>query len=195
MQNIDFYKGKNNRVAAPKFDPVEPEYFTIPPVNMHKEEEKKRKKVNRMIFLIISLCIVSFTVGMVMGIKFAAASKKEIVDKDTKKAVKDIGEKVSHLIKDVSNSDNSKLASKKIFTKSEFPFAIKVGKDYNRSKSHQIASFLSNKGYTVILSKNDKYYRIYTGPYRNLNEAELNLKKIEKYYSHGLPVHSIIVKR
>ncbi|MDY6932926.1 MAG: SPOR domain-containing protein [Spirochaetota bacterium] len=197
MQNMDHYTDRIKKTPPHhhQFYSVDPEFIKTYPPRNYKDEEKSRRRARGMIFIIIALCIASYTVGLVMGIKFASGSKKEIVDEDTKKRVTSIGEKVTHLIKDVSVNTGDSTFSKKLFPREKFPFVIRVGENYNRTSSHEIASSLSNQGHTVILSKNKGYYRVYVGPYRNKEEAEISLKKIELNYSKDLYNKASIFKR
>jgi preprotein translocase subunit SecF len=193
MQNFDFYSGKSVRDFPPQFNREDPEYFAkLANVNS-REEHKTMTKASRILSLIIALCIISFTTGLVVGIKFASGSNKQIVDQQTKEAVTDIGQRVTNLIKESPVSKaNSPESEKKLFAKEDFPYIIKVGKQFNKSESQQIAGIISGQGHTVILSKDNGSYKIFVGPYRNQNEALENLKKIKTYSLKGT---AIIVKR
>ena len=98
MQNIDFYERKNIRVAPPQFlDTHDPEFLPRMAQNTPREMERVRKKASRIFFLITSLCIISFTAGIVIGIKFTGGSQRELMDKKTFNAVADIGRSFSLL--------------------------------------------------------------------------------------------------
>lgn len=196
MQNIDFYSGKTLREIPSGFNREDPEYFASMANGHSKDEERSMKRATRMLFLIVALCIISFTTGLVIGIKFAAGSNKEIVDEHTKKAVDDIGKKVANIIKDGTTTDlNAAPASKDIFSREQFPYAIKINGEYSQPKSQDIAGFLSGKGQTVILSKNNEKYRIFLGPYRNLDEASVSLKKIKGFSGDEYITKAVIIKR
>jgi hypothetical protein len=193
MQNIDYYSGKTIRDIPPQFSREDPEYFARL-ANIHtKEEHKSMKKASRILSLIISLCIISFTAGLVLGIKFSSGSNKQIMDQQTIEAVTNIKQKVTDLVKDNPVPKNSiNPADKKLFTKEEFPYVIKIGKQYNRSQSQEIAGLISSHGDTVILSRDNGNYKIFVGPYRNHEEALESLNKIKTY---ALKNGSVIIKR
>lgn len=195
MQNFDFYTGKQMKNAPPQFGVQDPEYFTRLAATDSRDQERSRKKATRMISFVIALCIISFTTGLVVGIKFAAAPGKDIVDARTRKAVSNIGEKVTGLMKDTTPRAANAEVKKNLFPKDDFPYVIKIGRDYDAPRSQEISAFLSGHGHTVILSKNEKHYRIYTGPYKNLKDAEISLKKITAYNSKGLFSQAAILKR
>ena len=77
-------------------------------------------------------------------------------------------------------------------TKEDFPYIIKVGKQFNKSESQQIAGIISGQGHTVILSKDNGSYKIFVGPYRNQEEALESLKKIKTY---SLKSSAAVIKR
>jgi hypothetical protein len=193
MQNIDFYSGKIVKDFPPQFNREDPEYFAkLAKINI-KEEHKTMTKASRMLSLIIALCIISFTAGLVIGIKFASGSNKQIVDQQTKEAVTDIGQRVTNLIKESPGSKSSPVESeKKLFAKEDFPYIIKVGKQFSKSESQQIAGIISGRGHTVILSKDNSSYKIFVGPYRTQEEALENLKKIKTI---PLKNTAVVVKR
>ncbi|MFC1671027.1 SPOR domain-containing protein [Spirochaetota bacterium] len=174
MQNIDFYNGNYIKNNPSDFDRMDPEYYSRVPKNSIKHEVKSNKKASRLIFLIVALCIICFTTGLALGIKFAGGSKREIIDSQTFNAVTGIKKKVSNLIheKEIKNF------KKKHFPKNTYPYVIKVGGQHSPSKSKIIAKNLSKMGHTVILSKRNSLFRIYLGPFKRLHEARGTLKKI-----------------
>ncbi len=193
MQNLDFYSGKIVRDIPPQFSRDDPEYFAkLARVNS-KEEHRTMTKASRMLSLIIALCIISFTAGLVIGIKFTSGFNKQIVDQQTKEAVTDIGQRVSGFIKENpgvrSNFDESE---KKLFAREDFPYIIRIGKQFSRSESQQIAGIISGYGHTVILSKDGGAYKVFVGPYRNQEEAIEGLKKLKTY---NLKNTAVIIKR
>jgi hypothetical protein len=193
MQNLDFYSGKIIRDFPPQFNREDPEFFANLAKNNLKEDHKSMKKASRILSLIIALCIISFTTGLVVGIKFASGSNKQIVDQQTREAVTDLGQKVTNLIKETPGNSSSLVdGEKKLFSKEVFPYIIKVGKQFTKSESQQIAGIISGQGQTVILSKDNGAYKIFVGPYRNQEDALDSLKKIKTY---NLKSTSIVVKR
>jgi hypothetical protein len=196
MQNIDFYSGKTVRETPPNFSREDPEYFARFAKGHAKEEDRSMKKATRMLFLIVALCIISFTTGLVIGIKFASGSNKEIVDQHTKKAVDEIGKKVANIIKDGAETDlNAAPVNRNLFSRDQFPYAIKIQGEFNQMKSQEIAGFLSGKGQTVILSNSNGKYKIFLGPFIGLGEADNNLKKIKGFSGDEYISKAVIIKR
>ncbi|MFH0977283.1 MAG: SPOR domain-containing protein [Spirochaetota bacterium] len=190
MQNLDFYSGKIMRDIPPQFSREDPEYFAK--INV-KDEHKSMKRASRILSLIIALCIISFTSGLVVGIKFASGTNKQLVDQQTKEAVSGIGQKVSNLIKDAPETKaNASSDEKKLFAKEDFPYIIKIGNQYNRTESQEIAGTISSHGHTVILSKDNGNYRIFVGPYRNQEDAFKAFKQVKTY---SIKSNAVIVKR
>lgn len=196
MQNIDFYSGKTARDLPPQFNRADPEYFARLAKVQSREDEKSMKRATRMLFLIAALCIISFTTGLVIGIKFVSGSKKEIVDEQTRRAVDDIGKKVAGIIKDTTTTDlNAAPVSEKLFAREQFPYTIQIPGDFSRPESREIANSLSSKGQTVIIAKNNGKFRIYLGPYRDNEEAENSLKEIKGFSNEGYLSEAVIVRR
>lgn len=190
MQNIDFYQGKTARMIPQNFERPDPELYSRMAAGFSREDDKKRRKATRMISLIAALCIISFTAGLAIGIKFAGGSQKEIVDEETFRAVSNIGKKVGGFV-----SGQNGETGKKLFPRSEYPFVIMIGTDYTRHESRNIAGILSGKGHTVIISRHENKYRLYTGPYKTVDEAQASLKGITAYNDKALPQKISIVKR
>jgi len=192
MQNIDFYEGSSLRRVPAQLNVPDPEYFSKMSAHYNVQEEKNRKRASRMIFLIVALCIISFTTGLVLGIKFAAGSEREIIDDSTLNAVTGIKDRLNDLFKDSSYKISLK---KERFPKNEYPFVIKIGMQFNFEESKKIATTLSGKGHTVILTKSNDGYKVYTGPYRSKTEAEESMQKIVEMQSYLLTKNFIILKR
>jgi hypothetical protein len=193
MQNIDFYERKNIRVMPPQFaDTYDPEY--LPRVAQHtpREMERVRKKASRVFFLISALCIISFTAGIVIGIKFTGGTQREIVDKKTFNAVASIGKNLPFLGQEKQPAAEPR---ENMFPKSAYPYVIKMNRDCDYAESQKIASFLSHRGHTVILAKADGKYRIYIGPYKTADAATESLKKISTYTKYSLAENTRIIKR
>jgi hypothetical protein len=209
MQNIDFYEGKNLRNNSAQFERIDPEFYPrMTEYNSRvndfapREDEKHRKKANRMMFFIIALCIISFTAGLVIGIKFAGGSERKIVDDKTIQAVSGLSNKVSGMINKETaiqkTGDEAQNIRQKenVFPKEDYPFIIKVGTEYDKAESQKIAGFLSSKGHTVILSKTAKdTFKIYIGPFKNQLDAKSSLDKFSGYSEYSIASNSRIVKR
>ncbi len=191
MQNMDFYNGKNFHEPEQSFGRQDPEYFARISKFQAKEENRMRKKASRIIFIIAALCIMSFTTGLAIGIKFAGGKERQIVDEKTFNAVKDLGTKVSGMF-DRKNSE--KFTTEK-FPRDKYPYVIKVGSSYDYSDSQKIANFLSVNGHTVIISKKNNRYSLFTGPYRDQERAENVLKKFSMYKQFSLASAAKIHKR
>jgi hypothetical protein len=192
MQNIDFYERKNIRVVHPQPYALDPEYYPRMAHNSHREIERIRKKATRAFFLISSLCILSFTIGIIIGIKFSGGAQREIVDTKTFNAMTEIGNKFSNLINEKTVKSPEK---ENPFPKKSYPFVIKIRSQYDNASSQKIAAFLSRKGHTVILTKFNDKFRIYIGPYKNAGDAEAALKKISTYKKYSLAENTRIIKR
>ncbi len=192
MQNIDFYERKNIRASAPRFADYGPEYLPRMAQNTPREIERVRKKASRTFFLISSLCIISFTAGIVIGIKFTGGPGKEIMDRNTFTAVTDFGKKFSGWL-----TENPARAAQKEnpFPKQNYPYVIKVNDEYDYADSQNIAGFLSKKGHTVILTKYNDKFKIYIGPYRNSSDARDALKKISSLQKYSLAEKVRVIKR
>lgn len=193
MQNIDFYSGPASRDVPLQFDSNDPEYFSRMSGVHSRDQEKAKKKASRVIFLISALCIICFTTGLVIGIKFAGGSKTPIVDDATYRAMNDISQRVSGLVKPAIAAAVDKSQG---FPASQYPYALKIGESYKEARAREIASFLSKKGHTVILShaKNGEF-RVFTGPYKTRNNAKSSLKKLDSYNKFSISATARIVKR
>ncbi|PKL36166.1 MAG: hypothetical protein CVV44_18280 [Spirochaetae bacterium HGW-Spirochaetae-1] len=192
MQNIDFYTGQNSRQFSHQFDSSDPEYFTRISGSQNHDQEHIKKKTSRMIFLISALCIISFTTGLAIGIKFAGGEERKIVDDTTFRAVTDLRSKVSGMM----TPQNANAETKNNFPVQDFPFVISIGRStYSPDQSQEIAAYLSSQGHRVILSKKQKGYRIYTGPYQNKPEAESGLKKLDTCTKFSIGTNCRIIKR
>ncbi len=178
MQDIDFYSGKNLHKYPPRFESADPEFFTRSMKNISSDHDKNRKKASRLLFLISALCIISFTTGLIIGIKVTGEPDRELIDRHTYSAMTDISKKVTDLIQKENASSRVN-----IYPKNEFPFVIRVGEDFPETKTQEIAQYLSRKGHRIILSKNNQNFRVYVGPYKSKVDAENALQKIHAYNS------------
>ncbi len=192
MQNMDFYDGGHIRNMPPQFEKAEPEFFSRSTRTMEKEVEQSRKKATRLLTIITALIIVSFTAGLVIGIKFAGGSDRKIVDDETFNAMNNFGAKVTKLVKDVNFSTKP---ANQIYPKGEYPFVIQLGSEYQDKEFKSVARFLSTRGHTVIVSKDKKNYRIFTGPYKTEAEAKKSLTEISLYKQYAISTNAQIIKR
>jgi len=193
MQNIDFYSGPASRDLPLQFDSNDPEYFSRMSGIHSKDQERVKKKASRVIFLISALCIICFTTGLVIGIKFAGGSKTPIVDDATYRAMNNISQKVTGLVKPAVAATLNKNTG---YPAAQYPYAIKIGSSFNESKAREIASFLSKNGHTVILSRaGSGKYKLYTGPFKSINNAKSGLKKLDSYNKFSISASARIVKR
>jgi hypothetical protein len=193
MQNMDFYEGRNIRCMTPQYEKVDTEFFSKTSKVHEIEQERTRKKAVRLLSFITALIIISFTTGMVMGIKFAGGAERQIIDENTYNAVTNISTRLSDIVKEAGSS-TAKPADM-VYPKNEFPFVILVGKDYNESEFKPVARYLSTKGHTVIVSKNENNYRLFTGPYKTENDARKALTEISLYKEDPFPANAQIIKR
>jgi preprotein translocase subunit SecF len=192
MQNMDFYDGRHLRDLPPQFDKFDTEFFSRTSGSVERENEKARKKATKMITLIVGMVIVSFTTGLVLGIKFAGGAERKIVDDRTLNAMNNIGEKMSEAVKDITG--NAKPANQ-IYPKVEYPFVIQLGKEYSETDLKPVAQFLSSKGHTVIVSKNEQNFKIFTGPYKTEIDARKSLSEISLYKQYAIATNAQIIKR
>jgi len=171
MQNIDFYNGQGTRRSAPIYDVPDPELYSKGNSTI-KDEEKSRKKAIRVLFIILAMCIISFTTGLAIGIKFAGGPKKEIIDKKTAAAMSTISNKMTNYFQGVR---------KRSFPKSQYPYLVKVGNQYGKVRTIEIVKYLRNKNHEVVISKGDSgMYKLYL-PYKGKNEAEMSIAMLQEY--------------
>jgi hypothetical protein len=200
MQNMDYYSRSGVRNHPYHLDTTDPEYFARMNEMNHRENERIRKKATGLMSFVIALCIISFTAGLVIGIKFAGGPQKEIVDESTRQAMSSTIKKVSGLLNEnaaaeVRDRDKTGKNASDVFPRSEYPFVIPIGKDLSREKSQEIAGFLSSNGHTVILSRSGDGFRLFTGPFKTMSDAENSLKKIAGYSNKAWFQNAQIVKR
>ena len=192
MQNVDFYTGNNARNISSSFSNPDPEYFTRMSDSRASDQDRIKKRASRIIFFVISLCIISFTTGLAIGIKFAGGEDRQIVDDTTYEAMGKIKSRVSGLM--AAEKDKSSDPGEQ-FPAAQYPYVLKIGKDHTRNVARDIAAFLSVQGHRVILSKNTDAYRIYVGPYKTLAMAEESLKKVDTYRKYSISGGNTIIKR
>ena len=191
MQNIDFYERQTTRSALPDMRTFDPEFFSRLAQATPRELERARKKASRLFFIILSLCIMSFTAGIIIGVKFSGG-KREIVDPKTYHAMADMGKQLSDL---VSDRGAERKKGEMVFPRDTYPYAIRIDKKYDKNSAHRIAGFLSQRGHTVILTNDNNVYRVYIGPYRSAADAEKAMKKISAYNKYSLAENCRLIKR
>jgi hypothetical protein len=200
MQDLDLYTGKPGPLygnAAPRFEAPDPEYFMRMTENLQRDERKGRKHATRIISFVVGLCIVAFTAGLVTGIKFAGGKDKQLIDPQTKQMISDIGKtpvKVSEPSIPAEQPAQTVNTVATAYPKAEYPFVIRLGSEFSKEKADEAASMLSSKGHTVILSKNGQQYRLYSGPFRTMESAEISLQKIRSYNDSRFH-QTLIIKR
>ena len=192
MQNMDFYDGRHLRNLPPQFDKTDPEYFSRTTRALDKENDRNNNRAVRLLTLITALIILSFTTGIVVGIKFAGGAERSIVDDKTYNTMNNLSAKMTDLVKDISGQNKQ---ADKLYPKKEFPFVIQLGREYNESDTKNVARFLSSKGHTVIVSKNRDNFKIFTGPYKTENEARKTLTEISVYKQYAISANAQIIKR
>ena len=198
MQNIDLYEGRHLRDYPPqfdkydKFDKFDMEYFSKNAGITERENEKSHKRAAKIITFIVALIIISFTTGLVVGIKFGSDGERKIVDDHTLSAMNSIGEKVFDTVKDIKS--NLKPANK-IYPKDEYPFVIQLSKEYNETDLKSVAQFLSSKGHTVIVLKSNQNFKVFTGPYKTEADAKKSLSEISLYNQYSISTNAQIIKR
>ena len=160
------------------------------------EQGKFSKKASRVIFVIAALCIVTFTTGLVVGLKFAGGKNTPIVDETT-------SELISRGVSSVSGIVNRDSGKAKSYPVSEFPFLLRIGTSYNKDKAVELANYVHTKGYVakgsvVFLPKdkgNNSLYNIYVGPFKSESEAKQSKQKFEADNKFTASNHINIIKR
>lgn len=191
MQNLDLYSGSTAHRVPPSFAPHESDFFSRVRENASSTHDKQIKRASRIIFVIAALCIASFTMGLVLGIKFAGGENTQIVDDTTYEAMGQLKDKVSGL---VAGGETQKQQ----FPADKYPYMLKIGNEHKLQDSKNIAAYLHSQGHTVVLSPNtaDKnIYRIYTGPYTSLTEAEKDMSKLQTYQKFSIADDITRIKR
>lgn len=189
---MDFFDGRHLRDLPPQFDKFDSEFFSRTSGTVDRENDRARQKATRMLTIIAALVIISFTTGLVLGIKFAGGSERKIVDDRTLNAMNNIGEKMSDVVKDVTG--NAKPANQ-LYPKIDYPYVIQLGQEYSEIDLKPVAQFLSSKGHTVIVSKNNQNFKIFTGPYRTETDARKSLSEISLYKQYAISTNAQIIKR
>lgn len=189
MQNFDFYSGPQNRNMSFEFDSQDPEFYARTERLIPNDPELSRRRASRMLFIICAMCIIAFTTGLVIGIKFAGGRERELVDPRTSQLVTDVGSRMSKLV------NREKATVSELYPREEYPWVVSVGNDFTKDDSRKLAEFLSTKGHTVILSRNGEKFRLFAGPFRSKEEAQKNLDELAGYKQYSLAQGVKILKR
>jgi hypothetical protein len=195
MQNIDLYDGRHRpdyHQQFDRYDRFDMEYFSKNGAVSERDSEKSHKRASGIITLIGALIIISFTTGLVVGIKFASGGERKIVDDQTLNAMNSIGERVFDTVRDITG--NSKPASK-LPSKTEYPFLIQLGKEYSETDLKPVVQFLNSKGHTVIVLKSNQNFKLFTGPYKTEADAKKYLAEISLYKQNTASTNAQIIKR
>ncbi len=193
MQNIDVYSGKEARVLNNSAILQDADNVARLEAMYRKEAYKNNKRASRMLSLIIALCIISFTIGLVMGLKFASGSQTAIVDNQTAGVLSHMRSRVTAIMKQGERGERSD--AKAVFPKNEYPFVIRIGRDFNIKESKEVSQFLSNNGHTIVISQKNQRHKLFVGPYKSLTDAEGGMKILRNYRKKSWFEKAEIVKR
>ena len=194
---MDLYSGHNSNIhKMPSFTAYESDFFNRVKEKPPVEHGRFSKKASRIIFVIAAICIVSFTTGLVLGLKFAGGKNTPIVDEAT-------SELISKGVSSVSNIMNKDSGQTKSYPVSEFPFLLRIGNSYTKDKATEVANYVHTKGYVakgsvVFLPKdkgNGSLYNIYVGPYKSESEARQSKQKFDADGKFTASNHINIIKR
>lgn len=184
MQNFDFYS--HNKHPYSEYNAQDYLEYTVPQNYSPHTRSTSQKKAHGMLAIIIALIIMSFTAGLVVGIKFAGGQSKPIIDPQTKAALNNAAQKAKTLVEP---------QQKPQFPKTEYPYAIKIGNSFTKDEATALAGTLSKTGQRIIVAKNKDQYTVYAGPYTSLQEAKKSLKIIMAQSKNGNFSNAIILKR
>ena len=195
MQDMDLYTGKQNSYFVPQFDTADPDYFARTGEMREHDAAKSHTRATRLIAFVAALCIISFTTGLVTGIKFAGGKDKELIDPHTKQAVSSLGQRVTGAQPAAAAEPDQTASSAKSYPKADFPWVIRIGNEFSKDKVTELANALSAKGHTMVISKYEQNFRLYAGPFRTKESAELSLQKIKGYNDSRWQNNAVILKR
>jgi len=131
MQNFDFYQ--NNKSHYNDFVTQDLQHYTIAQNTI--PHTHSQRNAHRMLAAIIALIIISFTAGIVVGIKFATGNTRTIIDPQTKIALSNAAQKAKTIMAP---------QKKPQFTKTEYPFTIKIGNTFSRSNFVNLSCLVSS---------------------------------------------------
>jgi cell division septation protein DedD len=197
MQDMDLYTGKQNNYFVPQMETADPDYFNRVSEVKANDEVKSHKKATRLIAFVSAMCIVSFTAGLVTGIKFAGGADKPLVDPHTRQTVSSLSQRVTGAqpAEAAEVTDAAAQTSSKNYPRADYPWVIRIGNEYSREKAIELANVLSAKGHMMVLSKHEQNYRLYAGPFKTKESAELSLQKIKGYNDSRWQNNAVILKR
>ena len=197
MQDMDLYTGKQNSYFVPQFDTADPDYFARAGEMREHDAAKSHNKATRLIAFVAALCIISFTTGLVTGIKFAGGKDKSLLDPRTQQAVTSIGQRVTggQAVQTAESADPSAASAKQNYPKADYPWVIRIGNEFSKEKASELANALSLKGHSMVISKYEQNYRLYAGPFRTKESAEMSLQKIKGYNDSRWQNNTVILKR
>ena len=185
---MDLYIKKNQNFSYAPSLSEEPDmdYFFKASDSVVTEDRKHQRRANRTLAAISALIIISFTAGLIVGIKFTGGPNRAIVDPHTKKAVSEIITR--------AKADEA-VSAADTFPASIFPFVIQIANNLNLADSKTSAEVLTKKGHTVIIAKDGLHYKLFVGPFKNKELAENSLQKIQAYGEHSFYRSASIIKR
>lgn len=209
MQNMDLYTGRHNAAMPPQYDRTDPEFFTRAVEAPEIQSRHHQKKASRLLFVVAAFSIISFTTGLVLGLKFAGGQQREIVDHDTFQAMTTIGNRVRTMVQEESDApaetpaeeetsvtdEQKSQSADTMYPRDEYPYVLTLSGTYGRDKAGEMAKFLSTRGFTVILSRSDDNFRVFIGPYKSHDDAKNSLQKVSSYKEYSLASKVRIVKR
>ncbi len=188
MQNIDLYTGPSEKPELPgkKFEPVF--YSAAVAESSPREKDRSVQKANRTLFAIIVTGVICFTAGFIAGAKHSG-NQTQMIDDTTYEALGNLKDKVSGFVAEKTEG------GKQTFPVADFPYLVRIGQELTIDKAKGTAEFLSSRGHRVILTGSDSSCKIYTGPYKTLDEAQSALKKIDSCIEFQLAGNTGIIRR
>lgn len=150
----------------------------------NKNENKKQKKIQRLVTFFIITIFISFTLGLVAGIKLTAKNSQEssLIDPKTEEFFSNIvGKKSKNSVKPGSNTEKSPPERKAAKSSRLF---VKIFPALNADHARLLAKDLLDNKFPVHYSKlsNGQYF-LYTGPYKGQKNGQGQLDKIKKIRS------------
>ena len=143
MQDMDLYTGKQNSYFVPQFDTADPDYFARAGEMREHDAAKSHTRATRLIAFVAALCIISFTTGLVTGIRFAGGKDKPLIDPHTKQAVSSLGQRVTGAQPAAAAEPDQSVSNAKSYPKADFPWVIRIGNEFSKDKVTELANALS----------------------------------------------------
>jgi hypothetical protein len=177
MQNFDFFTGTPSRSHNSSYDNREVDLLLRDnSTNFFHDKDKQKKTAAFMALVICTVAIISFTSGLVVGLKYGDKDKP-IIDETTQRSISNLKAKVFDSDKELNKQSTR---TKNSLSIDDYPFAIRVSGEFDIKNSQSIAEVLSTKGHTVILAKTDSSkYKVFVGPYKTHDEALKILKTLD----------------